>query len=297
METLQTLAASYKRDRRAEGKAALTLRQDESSLKIFGEWLTAEGVSPDLAAVTRINIKAWLADMTERGLKGTTVSSRYLSLRGFCKWLVAEELLETNPMEGMKPPKVNLHLTPVLSDDQLTALLAACSGKTFHDRRDEAIFRIFIDCGVRVAEMAALKLADIDLDKETAIVHGKGGKDRPIYFSTRTVRALDRYIRMRRQHEFADRDALWLGLRGPMTDEGIRLVCYRRAQKAGIGHLHPHMFRHTFAHDYRMAGGQGDDLKRLAGWSSDMMLARYGASAADARAREAARRMKRGDRV
>jgi len=70
-----------------------------------------------------------------------------------------------------------------------------------------------------------------------------------------------------------------------------------RGQMAGIADLHPHRFRHTWAHDFLMAGGQERDLKRLAGWSSDVMLERYGASAADARARAAAQRMKRGDRV
>ncbi len=70
-----------------------------------------------------------------------------------------------------------------------------------------------------------------------------------------------------------------------------------RGQQAGIEDLHPHRFRHTFAHDFLMNGGQERDLKRLAGWSSDVMLERYGASAVDARAKTAAQRMKRGDRV
>ena len=70
-----------------------------------------------------------------------------------------------------------------------------------------------------------------------------------------------------------------------------------RGAQAGIDDLHPHRFRHTFAHDFLMSGGQERDLKRLAGWSSDVMLERYGASAADARARESTKRMKRGDRV
>lgn len=61
--------------------------------------------------------------------------------------------------------------------------------------------------------------------------------------------------------------------------------------------IHPHRFRHTNAHDFLLAGGQERDLKRLMGWRSDTMLERYGASAADHRAREAARRLKRGDRV
>ncbi len=61
--------------------------------------------------------------------------------------------------------------------------------------------------------------------------------------------------------------------------------------------VHPHAFRHSWAHDWRLAGGDSEDLKRLAGWRSDAMLVRYGASAADHRAMQAARRLRRGDRV
>lgn len=69
-----------------------------------------------------------------------------------------------------------------------------------------------------------------------------------------------------------------------------------RGVAAGIDDLHPHRFRHTFAHDFLMPGGKERHLKRLAGWSSDAMIERYGASAGDARAKSAAQRLKRGDR-
>jgi integrase len=82
-----------------------------------------------------------------------------------------------------------------------------------------------------------------------------------------------------------------------MTDNGIRQMLRRRANQCGLDHLHPHMFRHTFAHRWLSEGGQEQDLMRLAGWRSREMLARYGASAADQRAREAHRRMGLGDRL
>jgi integrase len=82
-----------------------------------------------------------------------------------------------------------------------------------------------------------------------------------------------------------------------MSPDGVRERLKVRGAMAGLEDLHPHKFRHTWAHDYMMAGGQERDLKRLAGWTSDVMLERYGASAADARAKAAAQRMKRGDRV
>jgi integrase len=102
---------------------------------------------------------------------------------------------------------------------------------------------------------------------------------------------------MRSHHRWAHLDALFLTQRGPLSADGARDRVKLRGQLAGIEDLHPHRFRHTFAHDFLMSGGQERDLKRLAGWSSDVMLERYGASAADARAKAAAQRLKRGDRV
>ncbi|MDQ6849425.1 MAG: tyrosine-type recombinase/integrase, partial [Actinomycetota bacterium] len=85
--------------------------------------------------------------------------------------------------------------------------------------------------------------------------------------------------------------------RGALSPDGARERMRVRGEMAGITDLHPHRFRHTWAHDFLMSGGQERDLKRLAGWTSDVMLERYGASSADARAKAAAQRMKRGDRV
>lgn len=201
-------------------------------------------------------------------------------------------------MAGLSPPMPAAKPVPVLQDDELTALLKTCTGKAFEDRRDEAILRVLLGAGIRVSELCGLKVTDVDLDREMALVLGKGNKIRPVYFGTRTVRALDRYLRERRKHRWTHLDAMFLTQRGALSTDGARERIRVRAEQAGLkDRMHPHRFRHTFAHDYLMAGGQERDLKRLAGWSSDVMLERYGASAADVRARESARRLRRGDRV
>lgn len=200
-------------------------------------------------------------------------------------------------MRGLAVPEVPEKPVPVLTDDQLAALIKACQGKRFYDRRDEAVVRFLLDCGVRNSELVGITTAGLDLDNQMVMVTGKGGKSRPVYFGPRTARALDRYARARTGHRWAADAALFLGERGPLTTDGVREIVRVRAEAAGIEGAFPHRFRHTWAHDFLLAGGQERDLKRLAGWTSDTMLERYGASAADHRARVATRKLSRGDRV
>jgi integrase len=93
------------------------------------------------------------------------------------------------------------------------------------------------------------------------------------------------------------RPELWLGHAGPMTPNGVYQVIVTRAEQAGLGHIKPHQFRHSFAHAWLAGGGGETDLMRLTGWQSRSMLMRYGASAADERARAAYHERSPGDRL
>lgn len=293
---LQDLQASFGRHLRAEGRSPRTVVLYGQSIRFFCEWLEAQGRPATLDELNRASIRAWLAGLADRQAPGT-VATRYRGMRRFCGWLVDEDELDEHPMAKLKPPELKAKPVPVLSDDELKALVKATQGKTFNHRRDEVVLRLLLDCGLRVSELCGLDVEDVDLDLEVAMVTGKGNKSRPIYLSPRTIRAVDRYLRLRAAHRWAGLPSLLLTQRGAMTPDGVRERMKVLGKAAGIEGLHPHRFRHTFAHDYLMSGGQERDLKRLAGWSSDTMLERYGASAADARAKAAVQRMRRGDRV
>jgi site-specific recombinase XerD len=298
-ESLDSLRASFNRALRVEGKAARTIVLYGQSITFFSAFLTRRGQPADLDSLTRDNVLAWLDDLRARGLTAGTVRTRWRGLRRFLNWLLAEGIIHADPLAGITIDKPEPPPVPILTDDELAALVGACKGKTFKDRRDEALIRLLIDCGLRVSELTGIDLADLDLDGESVTVTGKGSRVRAAYFGAKTAQALDRYLRERAKHRHAGCAALFLGERGRFTPDGVRERLKIRAEMAGLDPktVHPHRFRHTNAHDFLLAGGQERDLKRLMGWRSDTMLDRYGASAADHRAREAARRLKRGDRV
>jgi site-specific recombinase XerD len=159
----------------------------------------------------------------------------------------------------MRPPHVPDEPPAVLRDEELRRLLATCErGASFEDRRDAAVIRVFIDTGARRAEVAGLRLVpadeasnDVDLDQGILRVLGKGRRERVVAVGAKTVRALDRYVRMRQRSNHADLPWLWVGRKGRLTDSGIAQVIRERGRQAGFGDgLHPHQLRHTFAHSW-----------------------------------------------
>lgn len=164
--------------------------------------------------------------------------------------LVDEDEIDAHPMKGLGVPSAPAKPVPVLSDTELAALIKACAGKDCFARRDEAVVRLLLDCGMRVAELCVLTVEGTNLDAEVVLVTGKGSKVRPVYFGAPTARALDRYLRGRSQHRWAHVDALFLGQRGPLTPDGVRELLRVRGETAGITDLHPHRFRHTWAHHW-----------------------------------------------
>lgn len=279
----------------ARNLAAKTQRSYVDSVQRLAAFAADHGLDP----FSREAVQRYLADQAQR-FQPATVSFRYRALQQWFGFLVDEDELDASPMDKMKPPQVPEQPVPVLTGDQLKALLKACEGKGFAERRDTAIIRLFVDTGMRMGELVGLRVGDVDWREDrVAVVTGKGRRTRACPFGYKTAEAIARYLRVRSRRPDAGLEALWLGAggKGAMTDSGITQVLRKRGEAADIEGLHAHVFRHTFAHMMRVSGIDDDALMRLAGWRSRQMLGRYGASAADERAREAHRKLSPGDQL
>ena len=294
---LPALLESWRLHLRAERKSPQTIKTYSDGVRLWLEWCARTEQVPVL---DRRTVSAWTAHLLERGAEPATARLRQLALRRFSAWLAEEEEIDRDDLLGIRPPKLDAKVVPVLDDDELARLIKACAGKEFRDRRDEALVRLMVETGLRSEEVLGMTLPDTDLGKGEAIIRrGKGGKGRTVPFGPRTGSAIDRYVRLRRSHRLAGTPTLWLGDRGKEFGyHALRDTLKYRGGLAGLSEdFSPHKLRHTAASRWLDAGGSEGGLMAMAGWTRRDMLDRYVKATSERRAGDEARRLNLGDRI
>jgi site-specific recombinase XerD len=291
---LAALLPSWQLAMRAERKSPATITSYTEGVLAFLRWCESAGITPQ---ITKTTVQAFTADLLDAGAQPATARARHMALRRYAAWLADEDELDTNPLLGVKPPKLDTKVVDALTDEQLRLLIKACGGKDLIDRRDEAIVRLMAETGLRAGELIAMQVTDVDLGHGRAIVRrGKGGKGRTVPFGAPTAAAIDRYMRTRRTHRLAGTGTLWLGGNGQtFSYHGLNLALKHRATTAGITGFHLHLMRHTAATRWLRAGGSEGGLMAVAGWSTRDMLDRYTCASAAERAATEARGLGLGD--
>ena len=245
--TILDLAPSFARHLRAANLSSRTEATYGYALRDLAAFLDRSEMPQEVGTITREHIEAWLEELLGRR-KPATALAYFKSVQQFWRWAEEEGEVPHSPMARMRPPRVPVNPPPVLSEEQVRALLDACAGPEFEDRRDAAIIRVFYDTGARLAELVGMALPDVDLDQRLITVTGKGQRIRLLPIGHRTVKALDRYLRLRPHHAHAEEPWLWLGRKGRMGTTGVQQMLRRRSREAHLDPINPHAFRHTYAH-------------------------------------------------
>jgi site-specific recombinase XerD len=196
-----------------------------------------------LAGADRRVVRRFLANLGSRGYAPSSIGRKASAVQAFFDDAARRGLVATNPSAGLRRPKRPTSLPKALASRAVGSLIDAVDGDDPVSLRDRAILELLYGTGLRVAEMAALTIADVDRAPFLRVV-GKGKKERSVPVGGPARDALDRYLAEGRPHLVGDRagNALWVGVRGgPLGVRGVRRVVQSRAA------TFPHALRHSFA--------------------------------------------------
>lgn len=258
----------------AERCAVWTLRAYRRAVTRFVTWARGQGIAGP-RDVTPAHVRAYFVHLADLGLKSSSIHDYARPLKTWLRFLFAENVLPTDPMQRVKLPRQDDTILPAFTADDMRKLLDACKeGKD--PERDTALILTLLDSGVRAAELCALTVGDVDAKTGAITVrHGKGGKDRVVYIGARAQRAWLKYL-LTRGHT-APTDPMFPSLNTgvKLTPNGLRQFCARLGERAEVANCHPHTFRRTFAIESLRAGMNLFALQRLMGHSDLSILRKY----------------------
>lgn len=231
-----------------------TKKAYQRDIREFISFLEAEGIE-DLQDVDRIVVMNYIAALRskagiEKEMKNSTIARKLSSLRSFYRYLNEYVGLKQNPFLYFKSPKQGRRIPEFLFYDEMDTFLSSFDLDTADGLRDRAMFELMYACGLRVSEVANLTLHDIDFHDRILNIRGKGDKQRIVPFYELAGALVERYIHeVRSLWVKEEHDIVFVNQRGKgMTTRGIQYRMEQAAKNCNLHiHIHPHMFRHSFA--------------------------------------------------
>ncbi|MBX6394377.1 MAG: tyrosine recombinase XerC [Alicyclobacillaceae bacterium] len=236
-------------------------------------WMEDRGIA-EWSGVTPVQFRDFLGELWSRGLSRRSVTRMLSAYRTLYRFLLRESSISENPLDRVASPKQEKRIPNFMDVEEVFRLLEAPDGKTPLGLRDRALLEWLYATGVRVSEAVGLAVGDVDLASGTALIHGKGDKERYVLFGRSARFALERYLaeawpKLRGRPPEPDAP-LFLNYRGgPLSDRSVRRIVDRyMVQVASYRKISPHVLRHTFATHLLDAGADLRVVQELLGHAS-----------------------------
>lgn len=238
--------ALHKTHLRSRRRATKTMTWYAQQFQAFRIWRGADGDLPDIEEIER-----FLAACHDAGLSPSTVHARYRALKSLFRFLEKRRKIgqDSNPFAYLEAPSVPKTVRPYVTLPELRQLLATC-GEDWVSHRDRLILLLLYFSGLRLGEVAALQVVDLDAAcLEVVVQRGKGDKARVVPMSPEVRSCLTAYLFQRPEHraELLLSSDGYAGVKGVLSAEGIRQMIFRRCARCGLPRFGPHRFRHGFA--------------------------------------------------
>jgi integrase/recombinase XerC len=243
-EWLQRFGTHLASERRLSAHTAAAYRRDLAALV---RWCERNGIER-WDALDGQHVRRFAAHSHAAGLGARSLARRLAALRTFCEFLLRERVIRHNPGIDIRAPKAPKRLPHTLDADMMARLLAL-EPRDPLEVRDLAIMELFYSSGLRLAELLALDLGDLDLADRTVRVLGKGAKTRIVPVGSKAVAALQRWLRERAALAAPEQRAIFVGQGGRrLGSRAVQLRIRAHALRQGLPvGVHPHLFRHSFA--------------------------------------------------
>lgn len=274
-KTAEAFLDAYLRELGAvAGRSAYTIRNYRNDIGAFLRWCRERGLEP--LVISRQVFREYLGELKEAGMAAASLTRRTSTVHGFYRYLQREGATERDLLHGLAMPKRPRRLPKVLDPGALDRLLTAPDAETPQGLRDRAMMELLYGGGLRISELVALDVGQVNLGEGTAIVHGKGAKERLVLFGEPAMLALERYLAEGRPALAAGAKrgqgcpALFLNRFGSrLTARSVQALVRRYAVAAGIpAEVHPHLLRHSFATHLLDGGADLRIVQELLGHSS-----------------------------
>ncbi len=227
-----------------------TIEAYHHDLSRFVQYLEQRGIS-DISRVDRMDLRAFLLSLRQRGLSTRTIARNQVALRTFFRFLILEGVLEINPSEELESPKTVQALPEILTSREVEELLEQPDVTTPLGIRDRAMLEMLYATGMRVSELVGFPMNQVHLEAGYALIYGKGSKERAVPLGSEAVRWIDRYLQSVRSSLTRGRESacLFVGRTGRgMSRQRFWKSLKDYGRKAGIRkRMTPHLLRHSFA--------------------------------------------------